>query len=399
MWSETRPGRSLEALAGALFCSILAVGSLASVPELQLQGDMPIELRIENDATVVVSGLGDDARLRQAARFTAGDWRDLLHVVARDPNRTAEGADLPPLLGSYSLDGSNLRFKPRFSPTPGLVIEASFAIERWAGRSDSRVLTASYLVPRPEVERTAQVEAIYPATQTVPANLLRFYVHFSAAMSARHVLPQIELLDGGGNAIETAFVEVEGGLWDPSRSRLTLFIHAGRVKRGVGPNQALGPVLEEGKNYTLRVGEQALDAHGRHLVETYEHRFTAGPEDHVSPSPVSWTLEPPRSSDEPLRVSLVEPADVALLQRMPAVLGDAGRPVAGRIDVSKDGSSFAFLPEGAWEPGNYELWVPAALEDPSGNRIGRKFEETRSSTEVPQEPPTVLGFQVLLSGG
>lgn len=380
-------GHLNQRLAGVLCCVLVAAASAAqaSVPDMPTEAGQKIELRIESDATVVVECLGDAAALSRAATFSDEDWRKLLHVVARDPGRSAQGSDLPPLLGRFVLDSRALRFTPRFPVAPGLIVEAKFNARNWRGDEASTgpdILTASFAVPRPDAERTTRVEAVYPATETVPANLLRFYVHFTAPMGARHVVPHTSLLDRDGQQIDTAFVEVEGGLWDPTRTRLTLFVHPGRVKRGVGPNQALGPVLEAGRSYTLRIGEDATDDFGRRLAEPHEHTFRVGPEDHVSPDPERWTLTPPASPDEPLRVELVEPADVALLQRMPVVVDADGEFVAGRIDVSSDGLGFTFLPASNWATGDYELRVPQTLEDASGNRVERRFEEASTSDEA-----------------
>lgn len=377
MIRNAHPGGLVQGLAGVLFC-VLEASVFAGVPNLPQPTGEQIELRVETDATVLVTGLGDAVKLSQAAAFTADDWRDLLHIVARDPDRSAAGADLPPLLGRFALQGSTLRFEPRFPPAPGLVVEVRFDTGRWTDGTGAEALETSVRVPHPDVERNTKVEAVYPAAEVVPANLLRFYVQFSAPMSARHVLPHIALLDEQGMPVETAFVEVEGGLWDPERTRLTLFVHPGRVKRGVGPNQALGPVLEAGKAYTLRVEESATDDFGRRLVAAYEHAFQVGPEDRTSPDPETWTITPPRTPNEPLRVDLMEPADVALLQRMPLVVDTDGGVVQGRIDVAPDGSSFLFEPESPWASGTYELRVPSTLEDASGNRVGGLFEERRA---------------------
>ena len=394
-------GRLIARLAGVTLTLVTVPDPAAGLPDLPIQDGPQIELRIDSDGTVVVEGLGDAAALSRAATFSRDDWRRVLQVVARDPERTAVGTELPPLLGSYELDGSVLRFAPRFPPAPGLVLEARFDMRRWqdgADRTAPNVLTTSFVMPQPDADRTTRVTAVYPATETVPANLLRFYVHFTAPMSARHVLPHLALLDRSGQTVDTAFVDVEGGLWDPSRTRLTLFVHPGRVKRGVGPNQAMGPVLEEGQSYTLRIGEQATDAFGRRLVRSYEHSFRVGPEDHVSPDPDRWTLTSPAAPAEPLRVELIEAADVALLVRMPEVFDAGGGFIPGRIDVATDGSSFTYTPSKHWMAGNYELRVPAALEDPSGNRVTRRFEATEGSleatTSVEETIHRVLPFRI-----
>ena len=52
------------------------------------------------------------------------------------------------------------------------------------------------------------------------------------------------------------------------RHRLTLLFHPGRVKRGVGPNEALGPPLRSGETFRL-----VVDAvHPRDALPLIAHR-------------------------------------------------------------------------------------------------------------------------------
>lgn len=50
------------------------------------------------------------------------------------------------------------------------------------------------------------------------------------------------------------------GLWDPEGRRLTLFLHPGRIKRGVAMHEALGLALRPGRRYRLVVDREAEDA-------------------------------------------------------------------------------------------------------------------------------------------
>ena len=45
---------------------------------------------------------------------------------------------------------------------------------------------------------TTTVLGIYPSAEVVPRNLLRFYVYFSASMSAGYVAEHVRLLDATG---------------------------------------------------------------------------------------------------------------------------------------------------------------------------------------------------------
>lgn len=362
---------------------------LAAIPEGGPAVGFVAEASAPDLVVVEVSGL-DGSRLRQlvSAELASSDWASLLSVVAQDPERRL--LDPPQLLGRWSVEDGELRFVPRFPPSPGLELEARFdgvVFDRLSGGPTlpgptlpgTRGATARYLVPDLDRRPSTRVVSVDPAGETLPANLLRFYVHFSAPMSSRHVVPHIRLLDADGEGVPTAFVEIPDGLWDPERRRLTLFVHPGRVKRGVGPNTALGPVLEEGRSYRLEISRQALDSDALPLVADHVHPFRVGPIDRHSPAPGSWQLEAPGDPSQPLVVRLEEPADRALLERMPWIESAAGEPVPGRARADGAGLRWSFTPEAAWEVGKYHLVVPHALEDPSGNRVDRLFEEDRGS--------------------
>ncbi|MEM8931132.1 MAG: hypothetical protein AAGE94_08150 [Acidobacteriota bacterium] len=353
-----------------------------------------VSLHIEDDGVVVVSGLPTPW-----LDIEPDAWKQVLRVVARDPQRPLGSSELPALLGHYAMDAGTLRFTPRYAPLPGLVIEAIFdprAGQRsTAGRVPEPRLTAEHRIPEPADRVVTSVSGIQPRTSTVPSNLLRWYIQFSAPMSVRQVLPYVQLLDDAGAVVETAFVEVEGGLWDPTRTRLTLFVHPGRVKRGVGPNQALGPVLEAGRSYRLRVDAQARDGQGQPLASTFEHRFTVGPEDHDPPDPTRWTLASPRPGASPLRITLAASADHALLERLLTVVDADQRVVDGRFVVGPSGREVVFTPVEAWRLGSYSLVVPTWLEDLAGNRIDRHFEVSGGDGgDSRSADPVRIGFRV-----
>ncbi|MEO1082775.1 MAG: hypothetical protein AAFY88_00890, partial [Acidobacteriota bacterium] len=186
----------------------------------------PVEPRVEIDhGGVRVVGLGD-AELRTASRLELPTlaWRGVLRITAAEAvgDDADPPADLPALLGAYDVDlelGA-LRFRPRFAPAPGLILEARFDGSAWArlvGAEQPRAdASARFVVPEPATRERARVLSVTPSGE-VPENLLRLYVRFSEPMSARHVLDHISLLDPSGTPIDDAFVEVPGGLWDRDR--------------------------------------------------------------------------------------------------------------------------------------------------------------------------------------
>jgi hypothetical protein len=212
-------------------------------------------------------------------------WR-VLFAVATVPSRSPGAVDLPPLLGSYRVDGPFLRFQPRFPLEPGVVYEARFDPGKlFAASEDVRrlpVVIARFTLPKAPVAATTRVAAVYPSGDTLPENLLKFYLHFSAPMSRGMAYEHIKLRDGTGKAVAFPFVELAEELWDPSGQRLTILFDPGRIKTGLKPREELGPILHPGETYTLVIDRGWLDAAGQPLVAgrswpTIARRFVPAP--------------------------------------------------------------------------------------------------------------------------
>src|SRR5262249_58737339 len=121
--------------------------------------------------------------------------------------------------------------------------------------------------------------SVYPSADVLPENLLKFYLHFSAPMSRGHSYDHIHLQDEAGKDVKLPFLEIDEELWDPTMTRLTLFIDPGRIKRGVRPLEEIGPALESGKSYTLVIDREWKDAAGNPLRDAFRKTFKVGPTD------------------------------------------------------------------------------------------------------------------------
>jgi hypothetical protein len=226
------------------------------------------------------------------------------------------------------------------------------------------------------------VRQVYPTADVLPENLLKFYVHFSAAMSRGHIYDHIRLRDEKGKAIELPFLEIDEELWDPSLTRLTLFIDPGRIKRGVRPLEEIGPALEAGKRYSLVIEREWKDATGNSLAEPFEKRFKVVGPDREPLDPKQWKLQEPKTgSKEPLEIRFPKPVDHALAQRLirvyrPATGGNANTEseVDGRATLLDQERRWRFSPDRQWTAGQYTLQVETTLEDLAGNNIGKPFE-------------------------
>jgi len=214
------------------------------------------------------------------------------------------------------------------------------------------------------------VEHVYPTTDLLPDNQLKFYLHFSAPMSRGEAWRRIHLLDQNGSTVELPFLEVDQELWDREYRRLTVLFDPGRIKRGLKPLQEVGQAIESGKRYTLVIDKNWVDARGVPLQEEFRKPFRVGPADRTPPDPAKWLLTSPRAGTlNPLILDFRKSMDWALSLRLLDIPG-----VAGTASVERNETQWRFTPDEPWKAGEYRLVVDTALEDLAGNRIGRAFD-------------------------
>jgi len=270
----------------------------------------------------------------------------------------------PDVLGTSSVIESGLAFTPRFAFERGVTYEL-FVADESAGQ-----FTFAADTPEPSTRVT-----LAPALESVPANLLKFYLSFSGPMRRGNAYEHVRLRDAAGNVIEEPFLIVQPELWNPERTRLTLFVEPGRIKRGVLLHEELGPVLTPERTYTLEVDAAWLDARGAPLATGLVHTFATGVADTRPPRPANWKLsEPAAGARAALQVEFDEALDRALVERLLHVEDAVGRPVQGASQLAADQRTWTFTPKAEWNAGNYTLIAPALLEDLVGNSIGKPFE-------------------------
>jgi hypothetical protein len=321
---------------------------------------------------------------------TQQEWQSVLAVYTGD-DRPGDEMALP-VMGRYTIVDGVLRFTPRFPPVPGQPYHARFdgtALGRHVAGLPAKnnvVIVTSLLVPRSVDDASTYVESIFPAGDSVPVNLLRLYIHFSAPMSVGEAQKRVRLLDGAGREVEDAFLVVPNQeLWDPEHRRLTLLFDPGRIKQGIRPNEELGMALRVGDTYTLVVDSTWQDAEGNRLSAGQMKRFTVGPADRESPRPEEWLVTTPNpGSRAPIVLDFPEALDHALLQRLLVVKRTQGAvrfDVPGRVEVPLSAARWMFFPESGWQAGTYVVEVDTDLEDLAGNNLRGVFDVDRT---VPQ---------------
>jgi hypothetical protein len=323
---------------------------------------------------VDVTGLNSDVRGRLARLTPNSDkWADVLNVRVDRGGKAA--GDQPAMLGTVRLEGTVLRFWPRFPLVKGLRYRVTFNPAALPGAAGGKPVEAVLSLPKAGRKPTGVVAAVYPSGDRLPENLLKFYLHFSAPMRQGDSYQHVRLLDAKGKEVADPFLELGQELWDPSGTRFTLYFDPGRVKRGLKPREEVGPVLEEGKRYTLVVERTWRDAEGTPLKADFRKTFTATAPDDNSPDPKTWKIKPPAAGTrDALRVTFPKSLDHALLQRLVWVVGPDGKKVAGKVAVTKQETAWSLAPEKPWQAGAYQLIADTRLADVVGNSIGGPFE-------------------------
>jgi hypothetical protein len=324
-------------------------------------------LRFDADAGVV--------RLEGFPAAPAANADSLTVRIAVDP----AAADLPAVDGSLAFDDGALVFRPRFGFDPGV---------RYRATAPSVAGSLDFGLPNPERSPSTVVEAVYPKAQTLPENHLRFYLHFSAPMSRGFATKHVRLLDEEGQSLDAPFLDLAEELWNRDGTRLTLLLDPGRVKSGLVPHEEDGPVLLQGKSYTLLIDTGFEDAEGKPLREEFRRGFTVGAPDTEQPTVEKWNIiGPAAGTREPLVVQFGQLLDHAMILRMIEIETSIESPVAGEMAVPNTETSCAFTPDTPWKAGSYRLRVNRLLEDPSGNSIARPFER-QAETFAPRSSRT-----------
>jgi hypothetical protein len=210
----------------------------------------------------------------------------------------------------------------------------------------------------------ARVVAIHPAAEEVPSNLLRLYVDFSEPMAGGDVFDHVRLLEGG-ETVADAFRKIE--LWSRDETRLMLYIHPGRIKRGLVSATTMGPVLVEGRRYVLEILPGLKSRRGgRAGRATKGLRAVAA--DRTMPDPARWRATR-------VGIELDEWLDHAGLEEYVMVEGVGFRVEGRRLLFDRPMA------------GTVRVTVDRRLEDLCGNSLRRPF-ETRP--DVPEAAEGVV---------
>jgi len=331
------------------------------------------------DTAVEVTGLSTDTlNALTSAHYSDDQWQQVFRV--------AVSKDAPPMLGSYAVSDGIVRFTPAFPLDAGRQYDVAFDAARIPGApSGSSPVTATVGRPAEHTEPSTVITQIYPTADSVPANVLRMYIEFSAPMGRKSGVEYIKLLDEQGKEVPGAVLPLDYEFWSPDHTRFTVFFDPGRVKQGILPNRQMGRAFKPGEMVTLVVSHEWRDEHGLPLKDDYRRTFHVTAPDERPLDPSQWRIAAPAaSSREPVVVTFSKTLDHSLLMRAVGIRRD-GNAVAGDVQVGEGEASWRFTPRDAWRAGTYQLFALQDLEDIAGNQVGRAFEVDNFDT-VDKDP-------------
>lgn len=229
---------------------------------------------------------------------------------------------------------------------------------------------------------------VTPSGDAVPENLLRIELRLARPLAHPLDMDQVHLLDARGDTIDGAFLDLP--LPGDDGRTITLLLHPGRVKSGVGANLALGRALHAGEAVTLVVDDPQL---GTPLRKRWQ---VDAPARHALLAPDTRLDAPRPGTHDALQVHFDTPLTASAV-RLLAVRGAQGDRVAGAAALRDGETTWRFVPAHAWVDGEYALMLHPRLEDVAGNRPCAPFEATRLAAV--ECATTALAFRVSRQGG
>lgn len=283
---------------------------------------------------------------------------DAIKAYIGAPGQCCEGKS--PIVGTYLREGAAITFEPLFEFLEG----QTYTVETWTGE------LTDFVIAPVAVQANPGVLAIYPSGGVVPENTLRFYIQFSGPMKPHQAEDFIALIDPNGVEDREAFMSFKQELWNAERTRLTLLMDPGRIKRGVAQNLRLGPALLEGQQHAIAIRAGWPAANGQSAADRFEKSFVVGPPLRSLPSTSDWQISLPKAGSlEPISISFDRPFDrFQTAESLTLQQGD-GNLVSGAAWVEPGEMVWRFAPDQPWPTGRLELLVDARLEDVSGNNF------------------------------
>lgn len=306
----------------------------------------------------------DDAVQLMLENPLGRDPAEVLQVFVGDAAACCVGKT--PVTGLYRVERDRLTFDPIFDFIEGQTYTVS---TRGIGPSAEVSLFAFNLEADMQII-PPEVIAIYPSGTDIPENTLRFYIVFSTPMKPHVSMDYISLVDANGTPDDAAFMTFKKELWNQDRTRLTLLMDPGRIKRGVATNVDLGPALIAGNQYAIRIEDGWQSVHGGQDAPSFEHVFTASDALRNLPDTALWQFETPRiSTRDPLLITFDRPFDRQMSHSAITVLDAGGQVVSGLVSIEDAEQTWRFAPHDVWTTQSLSIVADATFEDVAGNNL------------------------------
>lgn len=134
------------------------------------------------------------------------------------------------------------------------------------------------------------------------------YVAFSAPMASGDAHSHSRVVEG-------PFVEIEPELWDPTGAHLTLLFDPGRIKRGLGDNEASAPPLIAGRAVIIDVDLAMRGVRGAPLAEKLTRTIRVIDAVREPVDVKFWRISALKSASDDLVITFPRPLGHALAQR------------------------------------------------------------------------------------
>lgn len=227
----------------------------------------------------------------------------------------------------------------------------------------------------PKDYKRLSIEGIFPSAKKIPANVLKWYILFSKPISQTNPYDHIHFLNSSGDTISKAILHLENALISEDQKLLTVWIDPGRQKRGLIPNQQLGAVFEEGKEYSLIITQNIKDQEGIPLEQNKIHTFSIVGTDRKQPNIDSWKINVPNAgTTTELTLDLKESMDYGSSIHRIMVLNPDKKKVIGDLTLINNESIWVLKPDTPWTIGEYEIVIDSSIEDVAGNNLNRLFD-------------------------
>ncbi|MBQ0736143.1 Ig-like domain-containing protein [Aquimarina celericrescens] len=308
-------------------------------------------------------------------------------LVYRGEISNVEISSATPILGNVVEEKETIRFNP--------VIPFGWN-QKYTLVYDSTI--EHFEITLPKKYKYLSVEAIYPSIKKLPSNLLKWYFKFSKPINQPSVYDNIRFTDTNGDTLDRVILPLNNALISDNGLLLTVWVEPGRQKRGLIPNQQLGAVFEEGKEYSLIISKNLKDYEGIAMQQDYIHRFIIVNADREQPTINSWKIcipTPGTTSNLMIHFN-EEPMDYGSTLSSIRIIDPQKKEIKGDLKLINNEKTLVFKPLQPWKKGHYQISIDVSLEDLAGNNLNRLFDSDINDIQhgSPDTKEMILEFEV-----